>query len=88
MANPEMMAATKSVLWNQLYTSWITAEIFSFTLWFTILFLFVSYLICWKLLDKSTMICFAYRLSALVYNLGTGITRLLILSVNPQAFLN
>lgn len=56
MTNPEMIAATKNMLWNQLYTSWITTEIFSFTWWFTVLFLFASYFIWWKLLDKSRLI--------------------------------
>ena len=56
MTNLEMIYATKNVLWNQLYTSWITEELFSFPWWFSVFFLIVSYVIWWKLLDKSRLI--------------------------------
>jgi hypothetical protein len=56
MTNLEMIAATKNALWNQLYTSWITTEIFSFPWWFSILFLIASYIIWWKLLNKSRLL--------------------------------
>lgn len=56
MTTLEQISATKIILWNQLYTSWITEELFSFPWWFSVLFLAGAYIIWWKLLDKSRLI--------------------------------
>lgn len=56
MTTLETITTTKTELWNQLYASWISTEVFSFTWWFTILFLIISYIIWWKLLDKSRLV--------------------------------
>lgn len=56
MTNLELIYETKIVLWNLQYTSWINEELFSFTWWFTLLFMAVGYVIWWKLLDKSRFI--------------------------------
>jgi hypothetical protein len=56
MTYTEKIYAIKILLWDQLYTSWITEELFSFPWWFTVIFMLVGYLIWWKLLDKSRLI--------------------------------
>lgn len=56
MPTVDSISALKDALWPQLYMHWITQEVFSFTWWFTVLFLCVGYLIWWKLLDKSRLI--------------------------------
>ncbi|QJW47653.1 hypothetical protein HA075_18900 [bacterium BFN5] len=56
MTNLEMIYATKNLLWSQLYTSWITEELFSFPWWFSVVSLIISYIIWWKLLDKSRLV--------------------------------
>lgn len=56
MTNIEMIYATKNLLWSQLYTSWITEELFSFPWWISVVSLIVSYIIWWKLLDKSRLV--------------------------------
>lgn len=52
----EMIAATKNELWSQLYAHWVNSELFSFPWWFSVLFLIASYIIWWKLLDKSRLV--------------------------------
>jgi len=56
MTNHEMIASTKIDLWQQLYSTWLTTELFSFTWWFSVLFLVTSYFIWWKLLEKSKLV--------------------------------
>lgn len=51
-----MIYETKNILWSQLYTSWITEELFSFPWWFTVISMVAAYIIWWKLLDKSRLI--------------------------------
>lgn len=56
MPTNESIYEIKNMLWPQLYTHWVNQELFSFPWWFTVLFLIVSYIIWWKLLDKSRLV--------------------------------
>lgn len=56
MTNYEAIYATKMLLWEQLYSSWINYELFSFPWWVTMSSLITIYIIWWKLLDKSRII--------------------------------
>ncbi|HWR42216.1 CBO0543 family protein [Sporomusa sp.] len=56
MPTIESINEIQNMLWPQLYTHWVNVEIFSFPWWFSVLFLAVSYIIWWKLLDKSRLI--------------------------------
>lgn len=56
MPTIESISALKDELWSQLYTHWVTQELFSFPWWFTVIFLCIAYIIWWKLLDKSRLI--------------------------------
>ena len=56
MTNHEMIASIKIDLWQRLYSTWLTTELFSFTWWFSVLFLGISYFLWWKLLDKSKLV--------------------------------